>query len=242
MTQIAEQIRTPVNAADGYIPAVISAADFEDARLRMVNDQVRPMEVNDPRVVAAMRDLRREDAVPASQKPFAYADRTLPLGHGRYLLQPMITARLVQMMQVEPGQRVLVIGAATGYLASVISRLGAEVFALEDEDALISLGRTYTASNAPDVVWRKGPLVNGDSKDAPFDLIVFAGAISDIPQFCSAQLAPTGRVAGVMRPENGTSSAFLAEAEESGGWSTRFFFDAATPFLPPFEKPAAFAL
>ena len=170
MTQIAEQIRTPVNAADGYIPAVISAADFEDARLRMVNDQVRPMEVNDPRVVAAMRDLRREDAVPASQKPFAYADRTLPLGHGRYLLQPMITARLVQMMQVEPGQRVLVIGAATGYLASVISRLGAEVFALEDEDALISLGRIYTASNAPVVVWRKGPLVNGDSEDAPFDL------------------------------------------------------------------------
>ncbi|MFT8720217.1 protein-L-isoaspartate O-methyltransferase family protein [Acetobacter sp.] len=219
-----------------------SVSDFDDARLRMVNDQVRPMEVNDPRVVTAMRELRREDAVPDEQKPFAYADRTLPLGHGRYLLQPMVTARLVQMMQVEPGQRVLVVGAATGYLASVIARLDAEVFALEENDALSALGKAYTSSNAPDIVWRKGALANGDSEDAPFDLIVFAGAISEIPQFCTAQMAPKGRVAGIMRPENGTSSAFLAEAEESGGWSVRFFFDAAAPFLSAFEKTAAFAL
>ncbi|NHN89684.1 protein-L-isoaspartate O-methyltransferase family protein [Acetobacter conturbans] len=244
MTQTADQIRTSVIAPPSLncsAATLQSGLDFTDARLRMVNDQVRPVEVNDPRVLTAMRELPRQDAVPVGQELLAYADRSLPLGHGRYLLQPMIVARLVQMAQIVPEQRVLVVGAATGYLASVISVMGAKVVALEDEDDLLTTGQAYTARHAPGLVWRKGALTEGNEQDAPFDLIIFGGAIAEIPAFCNTQIAEGGRVAGVLRSPDGTSSAFLAEQEAPGNWSIRRFFDAVTPMLPAFEKTPAFA-
>jgi protein-L-isoaspartate(D-aspartate) O-methyltransferase len=207
----------------------------------MVDDQVRPLEVNDPRIIAVMRTLPREYALPDTEQEFAYSDLTLPLGNGRYLLQPMVTARLVQMADIEAGQRVLVVGAATGYTAALVSMLGAEVTALETDAALLAIGTAFTARLSLNVSWQQAPLAEGAPDSAPFDLIFFDGAVEEIPHFCLTQLTADGRVAGILRPDDGTSSAFLAEAEKSDGWSIRRFFDSEAPVLPDFERPAAFA-
>ncbi|WP_242006300.1 protein-L-isoaspartate O-methyltransferase family protein [Acetobacter estunensis] len=220
--------------------SVPTSADFAEARQIMVDDQIRPVEVNDPRIVAAMRELPRELAVPEDQRRFAYADRSLPLGNGRFLLQPMVLARLTQMAHIEPGERVLIVGAGMGYLASLVAALEAQVTALESDPLLAAAGQLYTAHAAPAVAWRQGSLTEGAPGEAPFDLIFFEGAVPDIPAFCAAQLAPQGRVAGVLQPEDGTSSAFLAHHDKEDGWAIRRFFDAAAPVLPAFAPAPAF--
>ncbi|MFT8897551.1 MAG: protein-L-isoaspartate O-methyltransferase [Acetobacter sp.] len=238
MTYAADQAPTSVMAP--YFPDTRASA-FDDARQRMVDDQVRPLEVNDPRIVTAMRALPREYAVPENEQEFAYSDLTLPLGNGRYLLQSMVTARLVQMAAIQAGQRVLVVGAATGYTAALIAMLGAEVTALEEDASLLAIGTAFTTLASVDVSWKQAHLTGGAPESSPFDLIFFDGAIEEIPRFCSTQLTENGRVAGILRPDDGTSSAFLAEAEKGEGWSIRRFFDSEAPVLPAFTRPAAFA-
>ncbi|NVN13396.1 protein-L-isoaspartate O-methyltransferase family protein, partial [Nguyenibacter vanlangensis] len=100
-----------------------TALDYDAARQRMVDAQIRPVQINDPRVIAAMRALPRERCVPPALKPFAYADQSLELGNGRVLTEPRIIGRMVQIAQPESGRRALVVAAGTGYAAALLARL-----------------------------------------------------------------------------------------------------------------------
>ncbi|OUJ15290.1 hypothetical protein HK28_08695 [Acetobacter sp. DsW_063] len=223
--------------------------DFDAARSLMVDDQVRPIEVDDPRILSAMRTLPRERCAPDAERQFAYADRTLPLTDGRYLLQPMIAARLTQAAGIVNEERILVVAAGTGYLAALASHLGGRVIAVESDSDLRAVGEAFTGDVAPGVVWRHGPLESGAAADAPFDLILIDGGVQEIPDFCAAQLAPGGRVVGLLSRDGVASSAFVAELDRStakgnaakGGqpivsqgesaWAIRLQFDAPAPLL-----------
>jgi protein-L-isoaspartate(D-aspartate) O-methyltransferase len=180
--------------------------------------------------------------VQPGERLVAYADLTVPLNGGRYLLQPMVVARLVQAAEIAEGQRVLIVAAGTGYLASIVAALGAQVTALEENEALLATGRAYTTDVAPSVVWRQGPLSAGDTQGQPFDVIVFDGAIPSIPAFCAAQCAENGRVAGIMRFDDKTSSIFIARKNGESSWNARRYLDVEAPVIPAFEKPSSFSL
>ena len=105
--------------------------DFADARNRMVDSQVRPNKVTDPRVLSAMRELPRERFLPARLRPRAYVDEDVPLGGGRVLMEPLVIARLVQLAAPSAGERALVVGAGVGYGSAVLARCGVRVTALE---------------------------------------------------------------------------------------------------------------
>ncbi|NHN85761.1 protein-L-isoaspartate O-methyltransferase [Acetobacter musti] len=247
--QTAESSRIPT---PGITAPASSASDsaFDEIRQHMVDDQVRPVEVSDPRIILAMRTLPRERAIPAAERDFAYADRTLPLGDGRWLMQPMTTARLVQSARIAAGERVLVVAAGTGYLASIVASLEAHVIALESDAELVRQGHAYTDQVTPGVIWRQGPLADGAPENAPFDVILFDGAIRNIPAFCIAQLAAGGRVAGMLN-KAGICSAFIAEPDRTGqadsttntfeGWATRLSFDAPAPLIGELLPAPAFA-
>src|SRR5260221_3738353 len=106
---------------------------YEAARANMVESQIRPNKVTDERVVAAFAQLRRELFVPEPLRSVAYIDEDLPLSGGRYLMQPMVVARLLQVAAVERKDTVLVVGAATGYDAAVLSLLARNVVALGEK-------------------------------------------------------------------------------------------------------------
>ena len=123
--------------------------DYADARKRMVDGQLRPNRVTDPRVLDAMRELPREDFLPATARALAYADEDVPLPGGRALVEPMVIARLAQLAAVRPGDRALVVCAGTGYGAAVLARCGARVTAVESDATLAGIAQKALAAHLP---------------------------------------------------------------------------------------------
>ena len=211
------------------------------ARQRMVDAQIRPAQVGNPAVIAAMRVVPREGAVPPALRAFAYADQNLPLGDGRYLTEPRVTGRMLQVADIRPGERVLVVGAGTGYVAALLSGMGQGlvVTALESDARLADIGRALCRQWAPDVQWRDGALVKGDAADAPYDLILVDGAVREVPPALVAQLAEGGRVIAPICPAGGVTSVSLVVSTPQGG-AVQPLFDAAVPLLPELEPAPAF--
>ncbi len=214
------------------------------ARRRMVDTQVRPVQVSDPRILEAMRHLPRERFVPADRADSAYMDQDVPLGGGRVLTEPRVIARLLQVLVPLRGERALVVGAGTGYAACLMQALGTTVVALEQNPELAAIGRRLVAELAPGVEYREGPLAGGHPGGGPYDLILIDGAVQQVPPALAPQLAPGGRIAGVLALPGRVRTAFLAEgapAEASGPLRPRAQFDAATPLLPELTPPPAFS-
>ncbi|ACI53264.1 protein-L-isoaspartate(D-aspartate) O-methyltransferase [Gluconacetobacter diazotrophicus PA1 5] len=214
--------------------------DYDAARQRMVDAQIRPVAINDSRIIAAMRALPREDCVPEALRPFAYADQSLEIGRGRVLTEPRIAGRMVQIAAPQAAQRALVVGAGTGYLAALLARLELQVTALESDAALSAIGKAFCAVEAPGVTWVDGPLQAGDPAHAPFDLIVIDGAVREVPHALPGQLAEHGRIVCVIWPQGGVASACIAEPTAQG-LAVRRVFDVALPLLPELEPAPAFA-
>jgi protein-L-isoaspartate(D-aspartate) O-methyltransferase len=205
--------------------------DFSDARTRMVDSQIRPNKVSDPRILASMRRLRRERFLPPALAARAYSDEDVPLGDGRVLTEPMVIARLVQLAAPMPGETALVVAAGSGYGAAVLADCGVHVFALEEDPALLALARSALAAEAPGVALVAGKLAAGWPDRAPYDLILIEGAVREIPPAIAMQLRPvTGRLVTVRRTETHIAQAVLAEAG-AAGLRAQPAFDCATPLL-----------
>ncbi len=210
----------------------------------MVDGQIRPNRVTDPRVLDAMRTLPRELFVPPHLAALAYVDEDLPLGGGRYLVEPLVTARLVQMARVRAGERVLVVGAGTGYGAAVMAACGAQVTALEEDDALMAIALRVLPRTAPSVRLVNGRLAAGLPSDGPWDAIMIEGAVSAIPDAYAGQLAAGGRLVTVMAP-TGVAGGRAVLAEPVGDRAgqrlrSREMFDCNTPLLPGLSPAPVF--
>src|ERR1700722_9272741 len=170
--------------------------DFlSDARKRMVDSQIRPNRVSDPRILDAMRRLPRERYLPPGQLALAYADQNVPLGGGRVMLQPMVLARLIQAAMPLPGETALVVAAGSGYSAALLALLGCTVTALEESTPLLDLARPAMAASARAITLVSGPLASGWPSGAPYDLILIDGSVPEVPASIATQLnRDTGRL------------------------------------------------
>jgi len=209
--------------------------NFVDLRKAMVASQLRTTAVNDPRVVDAMGKVARERFVPADRASLAYLDIAQPLAGDRAMPAPMVLGRLLTESRPRATDRALVVGAGSGYAAAVLALLVKDVVALEEDTALAAIGAAALPSNVTGV---SGPLDAGWSAAAPYDLIVFDGAVEEVPAAILAQLADGGRVATAIVDQGVTR---LAIGRGAGGtFGLVPFADAAAPVLPGFTKPAAF--
>ena len=205
-----------------------------------MNRQIRPNRVTDPRILDAMRRLPREQFLPASQLALAYADQNVPLGGGRVLLQPMVLARLVQAAEPLPNEKVLVVGAGTGYPAALLAETGCAVTALEESGALFDKARPLLAAIARAVTPVSGPLPAGWPAGAPYDLILIDGAVPEVPPAIAGQLnRETGRLLTIIRDSGRTGYAAHAEPTQTGV-SVRALFDCLCPVLPGFAPAPVF--
>ena len=208
----------------------------------MVDGQVRPNRVSDPRLLRAMRSLPRERFVPPHLAAFAYIDEDVPLGNGRVLMEPLVIARLVQMARVRPGDRALVVGAGAGYGAALLASCGAAVTALEEDESLLALGRAALPGLVPGVDLVQGPLAAGWDRGAPYGIVLIEGAVREIPPVIAAQVAAQGgRLVTVLRQAAGLGKAVLAEPVGAAGLlRAQAEFDCATPLLPPLRATPGF--
>ena len=215
--------------------------EFGAARAHMIESQLRPNKVIDARVLDAFGGIRRELFVPDHLRVVAYIDEDLPLGRGRYLMEPMVVARLLQAAQIERTDKVLIIGAGTGYEAALAAALARSVIALEEDPELARRAHAALVEHfIASVSVVEGPLPQGYRPRAPYDVVLFCGAVADVPSEIDTQLAEGGRVLAVVKSANGIGRATLW-ARTGGVMARRVLFDAATPLLPGFSPKPAFA-
>ena len=223
----------------GPTPMHSPASPFAAARSHMVDSQVRPNKVTDPRIIAAMRALPRETFVPAGASALAYADEDVPLGNGRVLLEPMVVARMVQLAAIEPGQSVLVIAAGTGYAAALLAACGATVTAVEDDQSLLAIARIALAGISG-VRLIEAPLAEGCAQSGPYDVVFLDGAAETMPDAWAAQVKPRGgRFVGIQANAGRVSQA-VSGALSGSKLALLPRFDCATPKLPGFRAAAGF--
>ncbi|MXY41208.1 MAG: protein-L-isoaspartate O-methyltransferase [Rhodospirillaceae bacterium] len=223
--------------------------DFAAARANMVESQIRPNKVTDPALIGAMGALPREQFVPAGRRPLAYVDEDLALGAGRHLMEPMVLARLIQTAAPEAGEIALVVGCGTGYAVAVLSRLCETVIGVESDAALAGrAAETLIDLGIDNALVVEGPSSEGYPKQAPYDVILFDGAIPDFPDAVAAQCAESGRMVGVLTgggpsvgPGVGPGIGRATVGTKFGGIvSKRPVFDATVPPLPEFVEAGVF--
>lgn len=216
--------------------------DFALARRNMIDGQLRPNRVTSTQLLTAIADLPRERFLPDGLRSLAYADDDVPLGNGRYLMEPMILARLIQTLQPRPEDKALVVGSGTGYGTAILARLVKSVAALEADAALAgSAEQTIKALGIANVRHVTGKMEDGWRAEAPYDVILVEGAVPHVPQAIVDQLAEGGRLGAVI---SAAAAGVLGVAhimvKEGGVASGRPIFDAGTPALPGFAPPPRF--
>jgi protein-L-isoaspartate(D-aspartate) O-methyltransferase len=207
----------------------------------MVDCQIRPNRVVDQRILSAMRRLPRERFLPRNVLTLAYVDEDVPLGNGRFLMEPMVFARLLQSASLRENEHVLVVAAGTGYGAAVLAACGCRVTALEEDPDLLAIARTVLPREAPGVTLMSGRLAAGCPALGPYDLILIEGAVPEIPPAVAAQARQeTGRILAIINAPGRITQAVIAESTAFGlGVST--LFDCATPPIPSLQKAPVFA-
>lgn len=206
--------------------------NFASMRAAMVESQLRTSDVSDARVIAAMALVPREAFVPADRQAMAYIDRPIPLANGRSLNPPLATGRLLTEAAIKAGDKVLLIGAATGYTAAVLASMGANVTAVDGADLLPDDQTLSGVTLAP------GSLVAGSPAGAPYDVIIVDGAVEDIPDALVEQLADGGRMTAGLADRGVTR---LATGRKSGNaFGLTNIADIEMVSLPGFARPKTF--
>ena len=213
--------------------------DYAIARQHMVDSQVRTNKVTDERLIEAIRALPRERFVPDRARPRAYLDDDVEVAPGRFLMEPMVTARLIQAAEVKAEDIALVVGAGTGYAAALLSRLANTVVALESEPQLAQRAAgVFSELSIDNAIVFEGLLHAGCAKHAPYNVIYLDGAVEQVPAALTGQLADGGRLVGVQLDQGvGRASLWIRSGTTL---SRRVLFDANVAPLPGFATPPRF--
>jgi protein-L-isoaspartate(D-aspartate) O-methyltransferase len=214
--------------------------DFTAARTNMVEGQIRPNKVIDSALVEALRQVPRERFVPPALRGVAYVDEDVAIGQGRYLMEPMVFARLAQEARIGPRDTVLDVGCGSGYSAAVLARLAGTVIALEQDRTLADEAtRQLQEQGVGNALVVAGPLAVGYPGRGPYDAILVEGCVAQVPQALLDQLAEGGRLVAVISETGHLGQVRLFE-KIAGVVSGRTLFEAAVRPLPGFEAPPRF--
>ena len=219
------------------------SSGFSTARQKMVDGQVRPSDITDSRIIDAMLAVPREAFVPQHRRALAYLDLDLDVSEGgaakRFLIKPVVTAKMLQAAEISQTDNVLVVGCATGYAAAVVAQLGCRVTATESDPTLAAKAQEILAGlGLANVTVRAAAAAEGDATGAPFDVIVLNGATEITPDRLYRQLKEGGRLVGVFATTQPPRATIVTRSHDEFG--NRALFDAVVPVLPGLERLPAF--
>ncbi len=209
-------------------------------RKNMVESQVRPSDVTDRRIMAAMQAIPRERFVPGPNAALAYMDEALTVAPGRVMCAPRTLAMLVQLGNISERDKVLNIGALTGYTAAVLANLAQSVVALETDSGLADMAsQTLADLGLSNVNVVRGELAQGYQASGPYNVIILEGAVARMPDALTTQLAPGGRLVTI-DASGEVGVAVVVTRGSDGKVSRRVAFEASAPVLAGFEAPKSF--
>lgn len=210
----------------------------------MVDGQVRPSDVTDRRIIRAMLAVPREAFVPEDKKDVAYFDGDIPLGPaGRALLAPRTLAKLMQLAAPGDHDTTMVVASGTGYAAAVLAQFSDRVVALEsDADLHATASRRVQEAGPANLVCVHGPLAQGDAEGGPYDVILVAGAVNDVPDELLGQLKDGGRLVAILKPGGAAPGRATLWRRSGRQFGQAASFDATAPLLQEFENKVDFAL
>ncbi len=215
--------------------------DYSVARHNMVENQIRVNRVTHQGIINAFGEIPREVFVPDNLATLAYVDEKLMISEGRYLLQPMVLARLLQSAKIRADDVVLEIGCGTGYSTAILASIANTVVAIEEDEALAKQATNNMVELGVDnAAILTSPLAEGYKKQHPYNAIVLSGSVAKVPESILAQLNDGGRLVTVVNKHDSLGKGVLM-TKFGGSISTEEIFDAWTPVLPGFELPPSFA-
>ncbi len=215
---------------------------YKQARQAMIESQIHPMGVVSESILEAFDIVPREAFVPDDKKGVCYCDEDIEISDGRYLMEPAVLGRIIQYAQPKSDDVALTIGSGAGYSAALLSKLVSTVVALDEERDMLDQAQVqWNEQSCSNVVAVIGPLSEGAPKNAPYDLIIFNGAVAEIPKAIKEQMSLGGRMIALVKPaEQRVVKATLIEHIKEGVFSERVLFDAGTPYLKGFEPKKEF--
>ncbi|WP_105384718.1 protein-L-isoaspartate O-methyltransferase family protein [Neorhizobium alkalisoli] len=209
--------------------------DFEAARTKMVENQIRTTDVTSHSVLRAFYSVPREAFVPAKAKSLAYIDTDIEVAPGRYLMEASPLAKLLQLAAITKSDVVLEVGTGSGYAAAILSQLAGSVISVEVDGALAEQATESLSSLGHDnVAVVTGELQNGYASEAPYDLVFVNGAVEEVPAALLEQLRDGGRLVAVVGYGNAAQAKVLVK--EQGAISESTYFNASVKPLPGFGK------
>jgi protein-L-isoaspartate(D-aspartate) O-methyltransferase len=207
------------------------AMNFEQARLNMVENQVRPWEVLDGRVLDVLGSVRRADFVADGHRQLAFADLCLPLGHGEVMMKPVVEGRVLQALELLPTDHVLEIGTGSGFLTACLASLAARVTSVDiHADFTAAAAERLHAAGVVNAELVTGEAVNGWQSDVLFNALVVTGAVAELPPRWLSWLAPGAR-ALIVRGQSPVQHATLLIHEGAGRYREEVLFETDLPYL-----------
>lgn len=216
--------------------------NFKLARSNMVEQQIRTWDVLDQRVLDLIRDTPREDYVPEAFRKLAYADISIPLGEGEVMMPPREEARLLQALQIKPGNHVLEVGTGSGYLTALLARLARQVVSVEISETLAA--RAHAALEAhgiKNVAAEVGDAVRGWESAAPYDAIAVTGSLPLLDERFARQLKLGGRLF-VIVGQAPAMEALLITRMGRDDWGRESLYETVVPPLRGAKAPERFVL
>jgi protein-L-isoaspartate(D-aspartate) O-methyltransferase len=214
--------------------------EYARARRNMINNQLRPSRVEDPRVLDAMAEVPRERFLPKALRSVAYADEDLPLPDGTWLIEPLVLGRLIQAAEIRPDDVVLVIGCTSGYAGAVLARLAGTVILVEPPAAAGPVEALLDDLGVDNVVVvASDDPASGHPSQAPFDVILVVGSVARVPPALFEQIGESGRIAAVI--DSGRIGKATLFTKLHGVVGQREVCDAQTPPCPGLDPAPGFA-
>jgi protein-L-isoaspartate(D-aspartate) O-methyltransferase len=222
--------------------------DFERARFNMIEQQIRPWDVLDLEVLELLSLVRREDFVPMAHKALAFTDMQIPLltptdeamQHGHCMLEPKVEARILQDLHVRSTDKVLEVGAGSGYMAALLANRAQRVVSLELHPELVRTARAnLQRAGLSNVEVREADGAKGVPAEAPFDVIVLSGSVAEVPPALLSQLKIGGRLAAIVGFDPVMRATFITRTGETS-YTTAQPWDTLAPRLANFAEPSRF--
>jgi protein-L-isoaspartate(D-aspartate) O-methyltransferase len=217
--------------------------NIELARHNMIEQQVRPWDVLDSRVLEALTAVRREDFVPPACRNLAFADLCLPLGHDEFMMKPVVEGRVLQAASPTRAESVLEIGTGSGFVTACLARLSGEITSVELHADFAETARNRLhAANVRNATVEVADAVRDFDPRRQFDVMVVTGSVHELPQHWRGWIKPGGRIIAIVGTSPVQRATMYSLSSNDGGWEQQPLFETDLPYLINAAPPRRFAL